>query len=147
MSDTTTQDYANRVADGIRKDCVNETPFGVRDELTHGGNCGYEVTELEPGAWYCAECDEELEAHEVDGVLSAWDYLDDVLDWRYTIERDGSYRSAEIAITLGGPNVWIHTGSNELHVYWGGDHVVRTLPSEFTDALDEVLEEWYGSTR
>lgn len=136
-----TKDYADSIIAGIR-----EHGYGEGDEITHA-DCGAEAEARGDGWWYCEDCAEEFDKDDAEGIPAAWDFVNDALDWRYVIDRDGSYRSAEIAITLGGPNVWIHTGSRELHVHWAFDHEVRNLPTEFCDGLDEALEDYYEGTR
>lgn len=74
--------------------------------------------------------------------LTAWDYLEDVLDIVYSVGGDRKYRGARILIGYGGPNVWIDTNSYALEVYWS-ETATRYLPSEFIDGLDSVLEEMW----
>jgi hypothetical protein len=84
--------------------------------------------------------DEEREKYAESAELSAYDYLDDVLDIEYRVDSGGGYRSAEVLIGYGGPNVSIDTRRGVLVVSW--DTVeTRSLPREFVDALDVVLAE------
>ena len=73
--------------------------------------------------------------------LTAWDYLEDVLDFEYRIGSDRKYRSSRLLIGWGGPNVWIDTQTETLSVYWGSDSATVDLPEEFINALDGALEE------
>ncbi|MBT2484787.1 MULTISPECIES: hypothetical protein [unclassified Microbacterium] len=77
---------------------------------------------------------------------SAQDYLQDALSIRYTASGRGAddYMSADIAIAIGGPNVWISTGDKTLTVYWGGEPETRGLPFEFCEQLDEACAEYWG---
>ena len=74
---------------------------------------------------------------------SAMTYLSDVLSTRYTVSGRGAddYISVEVAIAIGGPNVWINTAEKQLEVYWGGAPEVRSLPYSFCEAIDEAAAE------
>lgn len=73
--------------------------------------------------------------------LSAYDWLEDVLDIEYRVSGDRQFRSARLLLGWGGPNVWLDTQTGLLSVYWGSDSANVNLPESFTDALDEALEE------
>jgi hypothetical protein len=77
--------------------------------------------------------------------LTAYDWLDDVLDIEYRVGADKEYRSARILLTYGGPNTWLDTRTGELTVYWGSDTATRHLRDTFTDALDEALAEIWAT--
>ena len=73
--------------------------------------------------------------------VTAWEYLDNVLDMEYTTTPQHEYLGSRIAITLGGPNAWIDTRAGEIVVYWGSDTAREWLPGDFIDGLDEMLSE------
>ena len=73
--------------------------------------------------------------------LSAYDYLQDVLDIEYRVDGSKRYRSAKILIGFGGPNVWIDTAAQTLNVAWWSSPVSRDLPEAFCTQLDEALSE------
>ena len=77
--------------------------------------------------------------------LYAFDYLQDVLDILYVVTSDKTYRGAMIQIAWGGPGAWIDTMDNTLTVSWGSDKVVRYLPQEWTDLLDDTLAELFDT--
>jgi hypothetical protein len=84
--------------------------------------------------------------HEDTGLeLTAYDWLEDVLDIEYRVGADKEYRSARILLTYGGPNTWLDTRTGELTVYWGSDTATRHLRDTFTDALDEALAEFWAT--
>lgn len=91
----------------------------------------------------CPDCGT---VHEVNALeqLSIWDYMSDVLDIRYIVERDKSYRSVEVLVTFGGPNIWISTESQSVELYWWTDRASYPLSHEAVDALDEWAQEIYG---
>lgn len=114
MSDNLAQEYADSMWQSIRDDVEKGTPFGIREEDDGYGDAGEELT--------------------------AYDYLQDVLDIRYTVNSAREYLGARILVGYGGPNVWIDTNTNALEVYWG-QTATRYLPSEFIEQLDVALEE------
>lgn len=76
--------------------------------------------------------------------LTAYDYLEDVLDIEYRVGSDGKYRSAKVLVGFGGPNVWIDTQREQVGVSWYCDPVYRDLPVEFCRELDEALAELWS---
>lgn len=112
MSDNLARDYAERMAADIRADVDAGTPYGIP---------GDDADETEP--------------------LSAYDWLSDVLDIKYRIGSDGSYRSALVMVSCGGPNAYIDTSSNDVVVYWGSDNAHWGVPASFCAGLDEAIEE------
>ena len=72
-----------------------------------------------------------------------WDYLADALDVEYTIGSDKSYRGARIAVTLGGPNIYINTRRGEVEGFWGTERAEAWIPSEICEELDGIMEEYY----
>lgn len=92
--------------------------------------------------------DEQREQRENDGEpCDLWDYFRDVLDVEYTISSRGDFLGASIWITLGGPNIWIDTRHNEIKGRWGSDAVNVWLPSEISDEINCIFQEYYNCTR
>ena len=92
--------------------------------------------------------DEEREQMEENGeAYDLYSYFADALDTEYTIDIKLRYRSARIAVTLGGPNIYIDTAEKAVIGYWGGDTVEAPLPWELSDAIDEAMEEYYNAAR
>lgn len=116
------KEYADSVADQIIDWCNAGYPFGARDD-------DGEPIELEDIA-------------DTDNItkISAYDYMEDILDIEYRVGADCEYRSAELLITCGGPNAYIDTARRALIVHWSGSHT-RSLPADFINALDEACEE------
>lgn len=86
------------------------------------------------------------EAKTEDGEeMSFWDYLADVLDITYIVNADKSYKAAILAVTLGGPNVYINTWEHEIQLHWGSDKETIWLPSEICEEIDSVMEEYFNS--
>ena len=73
---------------------------------------------------------------------TAHDWMEDVYDIRYYINRDKSYLGAEIMVAGGGPTVWVNTYTKQVEGYWGGDKVLEPFIDEL--GLDDYCEELYG---
>lgn len=143
MSDSTAREYADYMIASIKADDIAGLTFGVSDDPTHTV-CGEPVEiDRDEQDTYCAECDERIGFDEVEGIATAYDYLEDALDIRYLINADRTFRAGQVAITLGGPNVWIDTEARELQVYWGGDCERRHLPADFVNGIDDALAEMW----
>lgn len=94
----------------------------------------------EEGLYTCSECDATLEENELE-ALSLWDYFDDVLDIEYRIGADKQLRSVQIAVTLGGPNVYIDTASCQVELYWWGDRASYPIDRDVCGEIDDLFEE------
>jgi len=115
MSTDTAAKYADELVARIEADVEAGHPFGISE--------GYgDTPEGEP--------------------LTALDYLTDgLLDAEVIRSLGGDYRGARLMVGAGGPNVWIDTRRGVLEVAWWSEPVTVQLPREFTDALDEAVEE------
>ena len=74
--------------------------------------------------------------------ITAHDWMQDVYDIRYIVDREKRYFSAELMVAGGGPTIWVNLNTKEVEGYWGSDRV--TVP--FTDnlGLDDYCQEMYG---
>jgi len=73
---------------------------------------------------------------------TAHDWMEDVYDIRYIVDREKRYMGAELMVAGGGPNIWVNLDTKYVEGYWGSDKVLEP----FTDnlGLDEYCEEMYG---
>ena len=73
---------------------------------------------------------------------TAHDWMEDVYDIRYIVDREKRYYSAELLVAGGGPTIWVSLNEMMVQGYWGGDKVEEP----FTDnlGLDDYCEEMYG---
>ena len=78
-------------------------------------------------------------------TVSAYDYLQDMLDINYTINADMSYKSCRVCVGFGGPSLYINTSNNMVEGYWWG----TTVKVPFTDSMDidDMAEELYEIRR
>ena len=73
---------------------------------------------------------------------TASEWMDDVYDIRYYVDREKCYLGAEIMVAGGGPTIWVNTYTREVEGYWGGDRVTESFIDELD--LDGYCEEMYG---
>lgn len=92
----------------------------------------------------CPHCGSVADAEDYE-ELTIYDYMDDILDIDFTVNRYKEYSSCSICIGWGGPNIYIDTDSAEVKLYWGNTR--ESYPIHYTtrDAIDEYAEEYYNS--
>ena len=73
---------------------------------------------------------------------TAGDWMEDVYDIRYLVDREKRYLGAELLVAGGGPTVWVNLNTKEVEGYWGGNRV--TYPFIDNLDLDGYCEEIYG---
>ena len=79
-----------------------------------------------------AGIDHEENGSEPDDIISAFDWLQDVLDMEFTISSDGHFLGARVMVAAGGPNIWVDTRFNKIEAFWWGD----SASAEFVDSMD-----------
>ena len=73
---------------------------------------------------------------------TASDWMEDVYDIRYIVDREKRYFSAALLVAGGGPTMWVSLNEMEVQGYWGGDRV--NVPFSDNLGLDDYCEEMYG---
>ena len=73
---------------------------------------------------------------------TAHDWMEDVYDIRYIVDREKRYLGAELMVAGGGPTVWVNLDTKYVEGYWGGDKVLEPFRDELD--LDGYCEEMYG---
>ena len=73
---------------------------------------------------------------------TASDWMEDVYDIRYIVDREKRYLGAELMVAGGGPTIWVNLDTKYVEGYWGGDRV--TVPFSDNLGLDDYCEEMYG---
>lgn len=129
MTTASATEYADSIAAGITERTNNGYLFGVKDANTEEWFADY-VEAVEQG----------VDESDIEGA-SGLDYLSDVLDIQYIVNRDRTYRGARVLIAFGGPTAWINTLTGQVEAAWWSETVYRDLPREFVAELDDALEE------
>lgn len=82
---------------------------------------------------------EDLEEVVKNGTLE--EYLEDILDLKFIIDAHGDIQGVELAVSLGGPNIYINTYENQVQVYWGGREdwdIDNNIANAVTDYFSEI---------
>ena len=90
----------------------------------------------------CQECGKTVDERDLETV-SLSDYFEDALDLEYRISADRKYKSVQIMVACGGPNIYVDTGSGLVELYWWSDRASAGLMSDTCTAIDELYEEYY----
>lgn len=100
---------------------------------------------------YLKNVKEEIERHcnsdhrNEDGEeVTLYDYLENVLDFEITISSGMEYASCKAWVTLGGPNIWIDTATQEIKLAWGASRESVCLDRNICDEIDAYFEEIYN---
>lgn len=118
----------------------------------HNGNmyrcpeCGeiVEMTNDVGDKFRCYHCHETNEVNDFE-QLSIYDYLDDILDIDFTVNRYKEYQSCSICIGWGGPNIYIDTDDAYIKLYWGSTREQYPIRYETRDEIDEWAQEYYDN--
>jgi len=73
--------------------------------------------------------------------ITAFDYLADVLDIEYYVDRNKEYLGARLLVSFGGPNIWVDTRYNIIEGYWWANHAEVRFNDNLE--LDEACREYF----
>ncbi len=107
----------------------------------------YEETEHENESgetcYTCPNCSEEIEESELEAV-SIYDFFnDDIFDIEYRIGSDRQYRSVEVMIACGGPNIYIDTQKKSVLLRWWTESADYPISYEACEAIDAFFEDLF----
>jgi len=77
-------------------------------------------------------------------ALSLYDYFDDVLDYDFVINSNKEYKAVRVAITLGGPNIYINTFTKKLELYWWTEQAELPIDGNLCEEIDQIFEDIYN---
>lgn len=80
--------------------------------------------------------------NEYDEIRDVYEYLEDVLDIVYIVNKNGDYLGARILVAFGGPNIWINTRTKQVEGYWWGDSCVMSYSNDEMGIDEAVGELW-----
>lgn len=78
-----------------------------------------------------------------DQPFSAFDYLQDALDFEYVVNGKKEYLGARVLVAFGGPNIWINTRNKTVEGYWWGDKCILPYDDDAM-GLDDALSELFN---
>jgi predicted RNA-binding Zn-ribbon protein involved in translation (DUF1610 family) len=91
----------------------------------------------------CNSCGADFDEYDAE-PCSMYDYFADAMDVEYRIGADREYRSVQVMIACGGPNIYVDTASKAVELYWWGDRASYLLLSDTVDAIDECFSELFN---
>lgn len=80
--------------------------------------------------------------NEYDEIRDVYEYLEDVLDIEYIVNKNGDYLGSRILVAFGGPNIWINTRTKQVEGYWWGDSCVMSYSRDEMGIDEAVGELW-----
>ena len=102
--------------------------------------------QLKADVKFCAETIEQVVAGTSEfGDIA--EYFSDALDVEIICDLRGDYREARIALTIGGPSIYLNTRTNCIEGYWWSDSAEYHVNRAAVDAVDEYFEEIWEMTR
>ena len=122
----------------------NGSPFKKsknRHEETSGEQLRRMCKDIADGSTNPVTSNDEQEDGSVEQHGGASEWMEDVYDIRYIVDRDKRYMGAELMVAGGGPTIWVNLYTNEVEGYWGGARV--TAPFIDNLGLDDYCEEMY----
>ena len=75
--------------------------------------------------------------------VTLYDYFSDVYDIEFRCDSSKEYRSCQIMVACGGPNIYIDTGSGAVELYWWTESARYHMPSWIVDEIDYWAEEYW----
>ena len=123
MANNENREYCKHIADELDAltsyDCYKGPHCG---EVFDHGDIEDTERETEDGEVFytCPHCGADIEDVDLE-EYSLCDYLGDALDIRYIIDSNREYYAVRVAVTLGGPSVYIDTEEGAVLLYWGGE--------------------------
>ena len=75
-----------------------------------------------------------------EGTVSDW--MCNIYDIRYLVDREKRFMGAEILVAGGGPTIWVDTFREQVTGWWGTDRVQWYFQDNL--GLNDYCEEMYG---
>lgn len=135
------------------KSIVNEIEAYCDRRMYRCPDCG-EILEwsdddydLEESAYTCPHCGKTFDEDELD-ALSLYDYLNkNAYDVEYRIDASGNYKSVQIMVAGGGPNIYIDTADDRVKLFWWTERAEYSFLPDVGNAIDEYYEQEYLNMR
>lgn len=127
------------------KHIAHELEAYVNGEVYRCPECG-EILRLPENVgdkYRCPHCCEVNEVNDLE-QLGVYDFLEDVYDIEYRCDGRRNYRSVQIMVACGGPNIYLDTASGDVELYWWSDRARYPMSRDAVAALDEWAEEYWN---
>jgi hypothetical protein len=98
--------------------------------------------------WEFHQTDEYEELEDIyEDERTLYYLLDDILDLEFTCTADRSYISAEFALGIGGPNIYVDTRRGVVKGGWGNARSEYYIDDEVKDWLDDYFDDMWNMGR
>jgi hypothetical protein len=98
--------------------------------------------------WEFQQTDEYEELEDIyEDERTLYYLLDDILDLEFTCTADRSYISAEFALGIGGPNIYVDTRRGVVKGGWGNARSEYYIDDEVKDWLDDYFYDMWNMGR
>ena len=91
----------------------------------------------------CKEVAQEATSKNFEEFLTWLD--EEVLEVKYIVDNNLQYEGCILTISLGGPNIFLDTYTQEVRLFWGADYANYSIFKDELSTIDEVMEEVYIS--
>ncbi len=89
----------------------------------------------------CEKCNEILEEHELE-ALNLYDYFtDSCFNLEYRIDSRGDFKSVEIMVAAGGPNIYVDTGCQKVKLYWWHQSAEYSISGDACDEINDLFQD------
>lgn len=109
----------------------------------------------EEATYTCPHCNKVIEENELEAV-SMLNYFQDCLDIEYRVTSKNEYKSVQVMVACGGPNIYVDTKTAAVELYWWGDSASWQMSRDSASwqmsrdtaiAIDEAFEELFECGR
>ena len=98
---------------------------------------------MESESFTCPHCGATVDECDAE-YASMYDYFQDCYDVEYRINGNKEYRSVELLVAFGGPNIYVDTGAGRVKLYWWTEYADYPLKSETRDAIDDAFQDLFN---
>lgn len=139
------------------KDCCKSIVYEIEAycdrRIYRCPNCGEKIEwnddnyDLEDSEYICPHCGKTFDENELES-LSIADYLyKHAYDVEYRIDAQGNYKSVQIMVAGGGPNIYIDTADNRVKLFWWLERAEHSFLPDVGNAIDEYYKQEYENMR
>lgn len=83
------------------------------------------------------------EVEDFDHEADFWDYLADNYNERYILNENGEILGAKFMVACGGPNIWVDSYEEEVHLYWGTTEARMFLTKDCCEKIDNFAIDYH----
>jgi predicted RNA-binding Zn-ribbon protein involved in translation (DUF1610 family) len=127
------------------KHIANELEYYVNGNYHTCPDCGNTVyiPDTVGDKFKCPDCGTVNDIDDFE-QLGIWDYMNDIIDIDFLVNSSKECVAAKIAVTLGGPNIYIDTEDRAVSLYWWTQSAKYYLRSDVIDAVNDWAEDYYN---